>query len=290
HYEEDVAGVVKVATDIYDRKLLSINGWSVAGTGTPNLDVALVNDYPEVQKMLAHLPMLLHAAPRQVLVIGFGAGGTAWSLSRYNTLQRLEIVEFVPGVIRAAGFFPDVNHNVLTDPRLHVTIDDGRHYLLVTERTYDVVSVDTLDPKHAGNGNLYTREFYELSRRVLAPDGIFVQWLPYHQVDNASLKMIARTFQSVYPHATLWLNRFKGSALLVGPRAPPRIALRRLEAGFAVPAIGRDLAEVHVANAWQLLESFAMRPETLRRFTAGSTRLNSYDRPEVEFYGMSWHD
>ena len=76
HYEEGVAGVVKVATDVYDRKLLSINGWSVAGTGTPNLDVALVNDYPEVQKMLAHLPMLLHPAPRRALVIGFGAGGT----------------------------------------------------------------------------------------------------------------------------------------------------------------------------------------------------------------------
>src|SRR5205823_2419425 len=150
HYEEGVAGVVKVATDIYDRKLLSINGWSVAGTGTPNLDVALVNDFPEV------------------------------------------------------------NHNVLTDPRLHVTIDDGRNYLLVTPETYDVVSVDTLDPKHAGNGNLYTREFYELSKRVLKPGGIFVQWLPYHQVDNASLKMIARTFQHVYPHATMWLNRLKG--------------------------------------------------------------------------------
>jgi len=124
HYEEGVAGVVQVATDIYDRTLLSINGWSVAGTGTPNLDVALVNDYPEVQKLLAHLPMLLHAAPRQVLVIGFGAGGTAWSLSRYDVLRRLDIVEFVPGVIRAAGFFPEVNHNVLTDPRLRVIIDD----------------------------------------------------------------------------------------------------------------------------------------------------------------------
>src|SRR5205807_228646 len=109
HYEEDVAGVVKVATDIYDRKLLSINGWSVAGTGSPNPDVALVNDYPEVQKMLAHLPMLLHPAPQRVLVIGFGAGGTAWSLSRYAALRRLDIVEFVPGVIRAARFFPEVN-------------------------------------------------------------------------------------------------------------------------------------------------------------------------------------
>ena len=235
HYEEGVAGVVKVATDVYDRKLLSINGWSVAGTGTPNLDVALVNDYPEVQKMLAHLPMLLHPAPRQVLVIGFGAGGTAWSLRRYAALQRLDIVEFVPGVIRAARFFPEVNHGVLADPRLRVIIDDGRNFLLVTPQAYDVVSVDTLDPKHAGNGNLYTREFYELSKRVLKPGGIFVQWLPYHQVDNASLKMIARTFQHVYPHATMWLNRFKGYTLLLGTLEPLQIDMARLEAHFRTP-------------------------------------------------------
>ncbi len=290
NYEEDATGVVKVATDIYDRRLLSINGWSVAGTGTPNLDVALVNDYPEVQKMLAHLPMLLHAAPRRALVIGFGAGGTAWSLSRYAALDRIDVVEFVPGVIRAARFFPEVNHGVLADPRLHVTIDDGRNYLLVTPHAYDVVSVDTLDPKHAGNGNLYTREFYELSRRVLKPGGIFVQWLPYHQVDNASLKMIARTFQHVYPHATLWLNRFKGYTLLLGTLEPLQIDVPRLEAHFRVPAIQRDLAEVHVATPWQLLESFTMRSDTLRRYTAGSERLNSYDQPFVEFYGVSWHD
>lgn len=290
HYVEDAVGVVKVATDVYDRKLLSINGWSVAGTGTPNLDVALVNDYPEIQKLLAHLPMLLHPAPRRALVIGFGAGGTAWSFTRYAALEELHIVEFVPNVIRAARFFPEVNHGVLADPRLRVTIDDGRNVLLVTTRTYDVVSVDTLDPKHAGNGNLYTREFYALSRRVLRPGGIFVQWLPYHQVDNASLKLIARTFQHVYPHATLWLNRFKGYALLLGTADPLRIDLAGLQTHFDTPAIQRDLAEVHVATPWQLLESFAMRPETVRRFTAGDTALNTYDRPHVEFYGMSWRD
>src|SRR5262249_12064253 len=82
HYEEDSTGIVKVATDIYERKLLSINGWSVAGTGTPNPDVALVNDYPEGQKMLAHLPMLLHPAPHQGLVIGFCAGGPPWAMRR----------------------------------------------------------------------------------------------------------------------------------------------------------------------------------------------------------------
>src|SRR5262249_18553250 len=161
-----------------------------------------------------------------------------------------------------------------------------RNYLLVTPHAYDVVSVDTLDPKHAGNGNLYTREFYALSRRVLAPGGIFVQWLPYHQVDNASLKMIARTFQDVYPHATLWLNRFKGYALLLGTREPLVVDLGRLEARFGVPAIRHDLAEVHVATPWQFLEAFTMRSDTLRRYAAEDARLNTYDHPYVEFYGV----
>jgi spermidine synthase len=290
HYDEDVAGVVKVATDIYDRKLLSINGWSVAGTGSPNPDVALVNDYPEVQKMLAHLPMLLHPAPQTALVIGFGAGGTVWSMSRYAALRRLDVVEFVPGVIRAARFFPEVNHDVLSDPRVRVIIDDGRNYLLVTPETYDVLSVDTLDPKHAGNGNLYTREFYQLSRRVLKPGGIFVQWLPYHQVDNTGLKMIARTFQDVYPHATMWLNRFKGYTLLLGTLEPLQIDVARLDAHFRTAPVQRDLAEVHVGTLWQFLESFAMRSDTVRRYAVGSARLNTYDRPYVEFYGLSWRD
>jgi spermidine synthase len=289
YYDEGLAGIVKVATDIHDRKLLSINGWSVAGTGSPNPDVALVNDYPEVQKMLAHLPMLLHPDPRQVLVIGFGAGGTSWSISRYD-MEQLDIVEFVPGVIEAARFFPEVNHHVLADPRVRVTIDDGRNYLLVTPKIYDVVSVDTLDPKHSGNGNLYTQEFYELSKRVLRPGGIFVQWLPYHQVDNANLKMIVHTFLHVYPHATLWLTRFKGYTLLVGTLAPLNIDVARLEARFRDPAIQQDLAEAHVATPWQFLEGFVMTPDTLRRYSAGVERLNTYNHPYVEFFGFSWHD
>ena len=183
--------------------------------------------------MLAHLPVLLHPDPREALVIGFGAGGTVWSLSRHASLTRIDVVEFVPGVIRAAPYFPEVNHGVLADPRVRVTIDDGRNHLLVTPRAYDVVSVDTLDPKHAGNGNLYTREFYALSRRVLRPGGIFVQWLPYHQVGNESLKLIARTFQHVYPARHAVAEPLQG---LRAPRGRARApAHRRGPARGAVP-------------------------------------------------------
>jgi tetratricopeptide (TPR) repeat protein len=88
----------------------------------------------------------------------------------------------------------------------------------------------------------------------------------------------------------MWLNRFKGYTLLLGTLEPLQIDVSRLEAHFRTAAIERDLAEVHVATPWQFLESFAMRADTVRRYAAGSARLNTYDRPYVEFYGLSWRD
>src|SRR5262249_8785719 len=84
--------------------------------------------------------------------------------------------------------------------------------------------------------------------------------------------------------------RFKGYTLLVGTLAPLRIDVARLEASFRTPAIQRDLAEIHVATPWQFLESFAMQAGTVRRYAAESTRLNTYDHPYVEFYGLAWRD
>src|SRR5207249_3608427 len=94
----------------------------------------------------------------------------------------------------------------------------------------------------------------------------------------------------VYPHATMWLNRFKGYTLLLGTLEPLQIDVSRLDAHFRTPAVQRDLAEVHVGTPWQFLESFAMRSDTVRRYAVGSARLNTYDHPYVEFYGLSWRD
>src|SRR5262249_55999178 len=110
-------------------------------------------------------------------------------------------------------------------------------------------------PKEAGNGSVERGGLYGIGRRVLRPGGIFVQWLPYHQVDNESLKMIARTFQAVYPHATIWLNRFKGYTLLLGTLEPLQVDVARLEAHFRVPAIQEDLTAPLLAARRQFIES-----------------------------------
>jgi spermidine synthase len=210
-------------------------------------------------------------------------------VSRYN-VEEIDCVELVPGVLRAAPHLPEVNHTILADPRFRIILNDGRHHLLVTPKTYDVITIDATDPKFAGSANLYTREFYQLGADHLTEDGLLVQWLPYHQVSNATMKVIVKTFQEVFPHTSIWYTRFKEYAILVGMRQPLQIDLARLQEHLRDPRVQADLQEVYTTNPFTVLESFAMGPATVRELVRHTAQINTYNHPISEFYGLHWHN
>src|SRR5512140_1566621 len=83
-----------------------------------------------LQRMLGHIPALLHPAPRSVLVVGCGAGVTAGSFVVHPGVKRIVICEIEPLIPRtAARFFDRENHGVLRDPRVEVVYDDARHFI-----------------------------------------------------------------------------------------------------------------------------------------------------------------
>jgi hypothetical protein len=216
-----------------------------------------------------------------VNLIGFGAGGASWEVLQYD-VSAVDCVELVPAVIDAATWFPEVNHGVLRQPKYHLIMGDGRNYALVTDRQYDVISVDATSPKMAGNGSLYTREFYRLVERRLSEDGLALQWLPFHLLSDAEVKMTARTFMEVFPHATLWLSPLRYHGLLVGTRTPLRIDVEALRRKMERPGVRDELARVGVAAPLDFLAGFVMGEEDLRRYVEGA-RLNTDDHPYLEF-------
>jgi spermidine synthase len=272
-YEEGIGSTVKVFRDKQAAKVLSIDGFPVAGTSRGLLDA---------QESLGNVPMLLSSAvsPR-VNLIGFGAGGASWEVLQYD-VSAVDCVELVPAVIDAAKWFPEVNHGVLSQPKYHLVMGDGRNYALVTDRQYDVISVDATSPKMAGNGSLYTREFYQLVDRRLSADGLALQWLPFHLLSDAEVKMTARTFLEVFPHATLWLSPLRYHGLLVGTRTPLRIDVEALRRKMERPGVREELARVGVAAPLDFLAGFVMGDEDLRRYVAGA-RVNTDDHPYLEF-------
>ncbi|MDH3457964.1 MAG: fused MFS/spermidine synthase [Gemmatimonadota bacterium] len=273
-YTEGVGATVKVYRDRVGDRTLSVNGFPVAGTGLAAHDA---------QKPLAHFPLLLSTvASPKVNIIGFGAGGTSWGIMQYDPSE-VDCVELVPAVLDAAGWFPDINHGVLDDPAFTVILDDGRNHVLVSDKQYDVISIDATTPKMAGNGSLYTREFYELLAARLSPDGLVVQWLPFHLLSDEEMRMIVKTFMTAFPHTTLWFSPLRHHSILVGTQAKLVIDFGALRRKLERQSIQHELAYfAPVTDPIDFLGWFVMGEGALAKY-ASSARVNSDNHPYLEF-------
>ena len=172
-------------------------------------------------KIMAHLPILLCHNPRDVLVICFGMGTTARSCTRHDQLA-VDAVEVMPDVYEAFGFFHADAAAVLSLPRLHHYVQDGRNYLLSRHKQYDVITIDPAPPiESAGTVNLYSREFFALCKSRLRPGGLVCLWVAPGPASE--IRMIMRTFIDVFPQANLWRGvRYLGF-YLIGPADELRI-------------------------------------------------------------------
>ncbi|MEO8337490.1 MAG: fused MFS/spermidine synthase, partial [bacterium] len=111
-----------------------------------------------LQRMLAHLPALVHPNPKSVLVVGFGAGVTAGSFLPYPGVERLVICEIEPLIPKVVStWFVKENNNVKNDPRTTIYYDDARSYVLTSDEKFDIITSDPINPWVKGAASLYTR-------------------------------------------------------------------------------------------------------------------------------------
>ena len=231
---------------------------------------------PRVHQRIGNLPMAVHPDARQALVIGLGGGATAGALSEHTGVN-VDVVELSREVTQAADlFFTPINFSVLRKPTVRLHVDDGRNFLLLTGTRYDVITADVILPIHAGSGNLYSAEYFALTRRALKPGGIVVQWVAG---TDAEYKIIARTFLSVFPETTVWGD----GTLLLGSVEPLRLRPRDFDWKLQVPARQTMIAMLGVRRFEDLLKLYRAGPEELRQFVGEGPVLTD-DRPLVEYF------
>ena len=252
YVEEGVNASVAVTDSDAGYRQLHISGKVVAST--MDLDM-------RIERMLGHLPALVHGAPRSVLVVGMGAGVTAGSFVRYPEVERIVICEIEPSVIEASDQFVTENHGVLSDPRTAVIYDDARHFLATTDEQFDVITSDPIHPWVRGAASLYSVEYHELVRQRLRPGGVVAQWVPLYETDEASAKSQIGTFVQSFPDATLWNSDFLDAGydlVLVGQVGPARVdgeeIARRLDGDST---LWQSLAEVGLGSTVELLQTYA---------------------------------
>lgn len=232
-------------------------------------------DTVRVHRTIGHLAMLLHPDPQDALVIGLGGGATAGAVSRHGA--RLSIVELNEGVRRAAPWFAHISHDVVAQPSTRMIVDDARSFLATTGERFDVITADIIQPTHAGAGALYSREYFSRVRARLKPRGLVLQWVGLRE--DSAYKLIARTFQSVFPETTAWV----GGTLLVGTVEPLRVSRAAVERQLARPGTRDEVAVLGLTSYDALMAWYSAGPDELRTFV-GPGPLLTDDRPRVEYY------
>ena len=228
----------------------------------------------------AHVPLLLHPRPTDLLFLGLGTGLTAAGALPHPEVERAVVVELVPEVVDAARLLVDANRGVVDHPKVEVRVGDARHFLQATDRRFDVIVSDLFIPWESETGYLYTVEHYRTAKRRLKPGGLFCQWLPVYQLGPRELEMIADSFAAVFPDVSLWwghLDARRPIVALIGGDAPLAADASRVEDRLerlwkAIPVDGeirtaRDVFGLYLGH-WQ-----PRRPD----------RLNTDEHPRVEF-------
>jgi spermidine synthase len=270
YYRDGVSSTVSVHRE-GNNVFLRING---------KTDASTTDDMP-TQLMLGHLALLVHPAPREIAVIGLGAGVTAAAVARHP-VTRVDVVEIEPAVVEASRFFSQVNDGVLGDPRVHTVLADGRNFLLTAARRFDVIISEPSNPWIGGVASLFSREFFLLARDRLRPGGLMLQWLQAYGLTPGDFRMVVRTFRSAFPATTVW-SMGRGDFLLLGAAEPVAVDLRRIK-GFdrVSPGAARDLARLGFQDWAGVLGFYVLSEEDAERF-AGTGPLNTDDRLALEF-------
>jgi len=233
-------------------------------------------------KLIAHLPLWLADSPRDALVVCMGMGTTFRSMSRHPDID-VTVVELVPAVPRFMHYFHTDADRVMSQPNSHVVVDDGRNYLLMHPRLFDVITIDPAPPLcSAGTVNLYSEEFCKLCAGHLRPGGMVCLWVPVAQ--ESEVKMILRTFATVFPFVSVWSGPTYQGFILLGTLKPVNDVEARVRRGFTDPAAVSDL------NEWdnscdtpaKVLALRVCDRNALLAFTSNRPAITD-DRPFTEF-------
>ena len=269
-YEEGATSTVSVRKD-WQTTSLAINGRANASDR---------EDMP-TQVMLGQLPMLIAPTNRNGLVIGFASGVTVGSILQ-SPIETLDCVELERATIPASRFFEHVNNRPLSDPRLQLIIDDARTYLRVTPKRYDMIISEPSHPWVPGVANLFTREFFEMTRGRLSEEGVFVQWVQIYQMSTETLRSVLATYQDVFPHVLVFRVGGVGKGkdlLLVGSNKP--LNLNKLAERITEPRMSAEIARVNLKSESDVRAWYVCDETTLRPAVSGA-QINTDDNMHIE--------
>lgn len=246
------------------------------------------------QVMLGMIGPILNPAAKRTLVIGLGTGSSAGWIAAIPTMEHVDVVELEPLIVDIAKACVAVNHDVLNNPKIRLTIGDAREWLLLTPERYDVIASEPSNPFRAGVASLFTRDYYQAADARLTPDGLFLQWVQAYEVDARTIQTIYATMASVFPHVETWQTS-SGDIVLVGARHAIPYSMQTIATTIRQEPFATALrATWHTTNPIGFFSHYVGGAALTRAIAeTPGVELNEDDRNVVEFgfartVGRTW--
>ena len=231
-----------------------------------------------LQRMLGHLTTLIPTSAKKVVVIGCGAGVTAGAVSIDPAVEHETIAEIEPLVPKVVStYFSEHNFDVVRNPKVHVQIDDARHFIQTTNEKFDAITSDPLDPWVKGAAMLYTKEFFETAKAHLNPGGVMTLFVQLYESNSAAVKSEIATFLDAFPNGVVWGNTNEGKGydlVLMGQAEPSKIDVDAIEARLQRPEyapVRNSLAQIGMHSAIDLFSTYAGRKPDLEPWLRDAT-------------------
>lgn len=157
---------------------------------------------------LVHPAMITQQKPKTVFIGGGGTGLTLREVLRYNSIERVDIVDIDKEVVDICKKFFNYAAESFSDPRTRLYHDDARQFLSETSSKYDCIFLDTTMPHHEDiAAPLYRKEFFEIANQKLNPGGVFATAansadFRYSTRFASVVKTLQQVFAFVKPYTT----------------------------------------------------------------------------------------
>lgn len=276
YYEEGLTATVSVHQR-GESLVMKING---------KPDASSHADLP-VQMLEAHLPNLLYpGTPEETLLIGLATGITAGSAACYS--PKLVCLEIEEATLRAAQLFEPYNRGVIQKgeygPKIQnfeLKIIDARNYLLGTQKEYSMIISSPSHPWLTGGSNLFTKEFFQLCKARLKPEGILCQWLQLYEISWETLKVLLETLHSEFPYLVVFQSE-SNVIITLASKQPIPLDWKQIQKRMENPEVQKDLARLQITHPFHLVARYFFSIDEAKSLFQGNF-YNTDDNAYVEF-------
>lgn len=232
------------------------------------------------QVMLSVFPMLWKPVVNTCAIIGWGCGVSTGCILDFPVRQ-ITAIELEPAVIEASKFFHRTNKKPEENARVKIEANDGRNYMLATEKTFDMIISEPSNPWQVGVCNLFTDEYFEICKRRLNPGGTFTLWMQIAEIPPENMRSIfaalRRHFKYCLPLASDDFN-----LIILASDNPLPAPWAHIKNSFKIPAVARELKEVNIPTPETVLSRIMATPAGITHMSQG-VQPNVDDTNKLEF-------